>query len=57
MKVAMLGASHCLYGRTGGPVLQLVNLTNTKLYDNIQFFRFDNSIYDLSFLDIDKILP
>ncbi|KAD6796066.1 hypothetical protein E3N88_06962 [Mikania micrantha] len=37
--------------------LQLVNLADTKLYDITQFFRFDGSIYDLSFMDIDKIHP
>ncbi|KAH0673652.1 hypothetical protein KY290_025923 [Solanum tuberosum] len=35
--------------------LQLVNLADTKLYDSTQFFRFGGSIYDLSFLDVDKI--
>lgn len=34
--------------------LQLVNLADTKLYDSTQFGR---SIYDLSFMDVDKILP
>ena len=37
--------------------LQLVNLDETKLYDSTQFFRFGSSIYDLSFMDVDKILP
>ena len=41
--------------------LQLVNLADTKLYDNdsTQFFRFGSSIYDFSFMDmdVDKILP
>lgn len=36
--------------------LQLVNLADTKLYDSTQFFRFGSSIYDFSFMDIDKIL-
>ena len=34
--------------------LQLVNLANTKLYDKP---RFGGSIYDFSFMDVDKILP
>ena len=33
------------------------NLADTKLYDSVQFFRFDSSIYDFSFMDVDKILP
>ena len=37
--------------------LQLVSLVGTKLYDSTQFFRFGSSIYDLSFMDVDKILP
>ena len=37
--------------------LQLANLADTKLYDSTQFFRFGSSIYDLSFMDVDKILP
>ncbi|KAD5960507.1 hypothetical protein E3N88_11979 [Mikania micrantha] len=37
--------------------LQLVNLADTKLYDSTQFFRFGSSIYDLSFMDVDKIHP
>lgn len=37
--------------------LQLVNLADTKVYDSTQFFRFGSSIYDLSFMDVDKILP
>ena len=37
--------------------LQLVNLAGTKLYDSTQFFRFGSSIYDFSFMDVDKILP
>lgn len=37
--------------------LQLVNLAETKLYDSTQFFRFGSSIYDLAFMDVDKILP
>ena len=37
--------------------LQLVNLAETKLYESTQFFRFGSSIYDLSFMDVDKILP
>ena len=37
--------------------LQLVNLADTKLYDSTPFFRFGSSIYDLSFMDVDKILP
>ncbi|MCD9645711.1 hypothetical protein HAX54_034848 [Datura stramonium] len=37
--------------------LQIVNLVATKLYDSTQFFRFDGSIYDLSFIDVDKIHP
>ena len=37
--------------------LQLVNLADTKLYDSTQFFRFGGSIYDLSFMDVDKIHP
>ena len=37
--------------------LQLVNLADTKLYDSTQFFRFGSSIYDFSFMDVDKILP
>ena len=37
--------------------LQLVNLADTKLYDSTQFFRFGGSIYDFSFMDVDKILP
>lgn len=36
--------------------LQLVNLADTKLYDSTRFFRFGSSIYDLSFVDVDKIL-
>ncbi|KAJ7941178.1 hypothetical protein O6P43_035772 [Quillaja saponaria] len=32
-------------------------LSDTKLYDSTQFFRFGSSIYDLSFMDVDKILP
>lgn len=39
--------------------LQLVNLADTKLYDSTQFFpirQFD-LCYDLSFMDVDKILP
>ncbi|KAF3638249.1 Vacuolar protein sorting-associated protein-like protein [Capsicum annuum] len=35
--------------------LQLVNLADTKLYDSTQFFQFGGSIYDLSFMDVDKI--
>ncbi|KAJ4699907.1 hypothetical protein OWV82_026181 [Melia azedarach] len=36
-----------------------VNLAETKLYeyDSTQFFRFGSSIYGLSFMDVDKILP
>ena len=34
-----------------------MNLADTKLYDSTQFFRFGGSIYDLSFMDVDKILP
>ncbi|GAV76036.1 LOW QUALITY PROTEIN: hypothetical protein CFOL_v3_19511, partial [Cephalotus follicularis] len=37
--------------------LQLMNLADTKLYNSTQFFRFGSLIYDLSFIDIDKILP
>ena len=37
--------------------LQLVNLADTKLYDSTQFFRFGSSIYDFSFMDVDRILP
>ncbi|KAM7460593.1 hypothetical protein LguiB_036071 [Lonicera macranthoides] len=37
--------------------LQLVNLADTKLYDSTQFFRFGGSIYDFSFMDVDKIHP
>ena len=37
--------------------LQLVNLADTKLDDSNPFFRFLGSIYDLSFMDVDKILP
>ncbi|KAK9081068.1 hypothetical protein Scep_031063 [Stephania cephalantha] len=37
--------------------LQLVNLADTKVYDSTQFCRFGSSIYDLSFMDVDKILP
>ena len=37
--------------------LQLMNLANTQLYDSTQFFRFGSSIYDFSFMDVDKILP
>lgn len=37
--------------------LQLVNLADTKLYDSTPFFRFGSSIYDFSFMDVDKILP
>ncbi|KVI03573.1 hypothetical protein Ccrd_018134, partial [Cynara cardunculus var. scolymus] len=37
--------------------LQLVNLADTKLYGSTQFFRFGGSIYDLLFMDIDKIHP
>ncbi|CAH8254578.1 unnamed protein product [Arabidopsis lyrata] len=37
--------------------LQLVNLADTKLYDSTQFFRFGSSIYDFSFMDVDKIFP
>lgn len=37
--------------------LQLMNLADTKLYDSTQFFRFGGSIYDLSFMDVDKIHP
>lgn len=37
--------------------LQLVSLADTKLYDRTQFFRFVGSIYDFSFMDVDKILP
>ena len=33
------------------------NLADTKLYDSTQFFRFGSSIYDFSFMDVDKILP
>ena len=36
--------------------LQLVNLADTKLYDSTRFFRFGSSIYDLSFMNVDKIL-
>lgn len=34
-----------------------MNLADTKLYDSTQFFRFGGSIYDLSFMDVDKIHP
>lgn len=34
-----------------------MNLAGTKLYDSTQFFRFGSSIYDFSFMDVDKILP
>ncbi|KAL2248755.1 UNVERIFIED_CONTAM: hypothetical protein Sindi_2349200 [Sesamum indicum] len=37
--------------------LQLMNLADRKLYDSTQFFRFGGSIYDLSFMDVDKIHP
>uniref|UniRef100_A0A6N2L9E4 Uncharacterized protein ycf68 n=1 Tax=Salix viminalis TaxID=40686 RepID=A0A6N2L9E4_SALVM len=37
--------------------LQLVSLVGTKLYDSTPIFRFGSSIYDLSFMDVDKILP
>ncbi|KAD6795826.1 hypothetical protein E3N88_06722 [Mikania micrantha] len=30
---------------------------DTKQYDSTQFFRFGGSIYDLSFMDVDKIHP
>lgn len=36
--------------------LKLVNLADRKLYDNIKFFRFDSSIYNLSFVVVDKII-
>ena len=39
--------------------LQLVNLVDTKLYDSTSIFpirQFD-LCYDLSFMDVDKILP
>lgn len=29
----------------------------SRYYDSTQFFRFGSSIYDLSFMDVDKILP
>ncbi|KAK2641545.1 hypothetical protein Ddye_023308 [Dipteronia dyeriana] len=32
-------------------------LSRYKEYDSTQFFRFDSSIYGLSFMDGDKILP
>ncbi|EPS74525.1 hypothetical protein M569_00242, partial [Genlisea aurea] len=35
--------------------LQLMNLADTKLYHSTQFFRFGGSIYDFSFMDVDKI--
>lgn len=38
-------------------ISKLVNLAEPKLYDSTQFFRFRSSIYDLSFMDVDKILP
>lgn len=36
-----------------------MNLADTKLYDNTPFlfFRFGGSIYDFSFMDVDKIHP
>ena len=34
-----------------------MNLADTKLYDSTKFFRFGGSIYDLSFMDVDKIHP
>lgn len=37
--------------------LQLVSLADTKLYDSTQFFRFGSSIYNFSFMDVDKIFP
>ena len=37
--------------------LQLVTLADAKVYDSTQFFRFGSSIYDFSFMDVDKILP
>ncbi|KAF3617979.1 hypothetical protein FXO37_34414 [Capsicum annuum] len=37
--------------------LQLLNLADTKLCNSTQFFRFGGSIYDLSFMDVDKIHP
>ncbi|PHT98342.1 hypothetical protein BC332_32742 [Capsicum chinense] len=43
------------YQRFESAYLQLVNLADTKLYDSTQFFEFGGSIYDLSFMDIDKI--
>ena len=38
-------------------ISKLVNLAEPKLYDSTQFFRFRSSIYDLSLMDVDKILP
>jgi hypothetical protein len=32
-------------------------LSRYKEYDSTQFFRFGSSIYGLSFMDVDKILP
>ena len=37
--------------------LQLVNLADTKLYDSTEFCQFGSSIYDFTFMDVDKILP
>lgn len=37
--------------------LQLVTLADAKVYDSTQFCRFGSSIYDFSFMDVDKILP
>ena len=48
--------------RVEAAYLQPVNLAfrslaDTKVYDSTKFFRFGSSIYDLSFMDVDKILP
>ncbi|PIA28999.1 hypothetical protein AQUCO_06400050v1 [Aquilegia coerulea] len=34
-----------------------MNFVDTNVYNSTQFFRFGSSIYDLSFMDVDKILP
>jgi hypothetical protein len=37
--------------------LQPVILANTMVYDSTKLFRSDSLIYDLSFMDVDKIFP
>ena len=37
--------------------LQPVILANTMVYDSTKLFRSGSFIYDLSFMDVDKILP